>query len=30
MIVIYGNEGFKKYSKELKESGIVWNEETID
>ncbi len=23
-------EGFKKYSKELKESGIVWNEETID
>jgi cytochrome c len=23
-------EGFKNYSKELKESGIVWNEETID
>ena len=23
-------EGFKKYSKAMKESGVVWNEETLD
>ena len=23
-------EGFKKYSKAMKSSGIVWNEETLD